>query len=103
MISAVLISVFCSLFTAVGVNYGIQKLHFHKLKQEMLKQKWKELDQLEAEAMNRWKVSPEDMRKTVWLKRSKNYKILKPCFTPTVPPTPIITSPQERNRKTHQL
>jgi hypothetical protein len=98
VIFTVLISVFCSLLTAVGVNYGIKKLHFRKLRQEMRTREAYRLDKIEQAALNR--DSPS------WFRHKRQYKILKSCFTPTVPPLPppiIIISPQERNRKTHQL
>lgn len=96
MISTVLISVFCSLLTAVSVNYGVKKLHFHKLKQEMRNRNAYRLDKIEQAALNR--DSPS------WFRHKRQCKIIKSCFMPTVPPLPppIITSPQERNRKMHQ-
>ena len=84
----------------------MKKLHFHRLKREMREQQNKLIDQIETEAMNRWTVSPEDMKKGIWWKTNRNYKIIKSCFTPTptpLPPPVISSTPEERNRKTHQL
>ena len=80
MISTLLISVFCSLLTAVGVNYGIQKLHFRKLKTQMRTREAYRLDKIEQAALNR--DSPS------WFRHKRQYNI------------PL--TPQERNRKMHQ-